>query len=234
MVATMTGGDKLLAILQLIETRVMPPGGGEPQVRVGFLENARYPASEGGQHVASIAALQEFGGTINRPPGTTTIYRKVNSARTEFLRSGRFVKRRESNFASDHATPAYSIRIPPRPFFRRMIKKYSPNWGQDMGAILKFTQYDAARTLVLMGERIVRQLRQSIIDLTDPPLAASTIARKSRGGKVTARGVLGPAKPLVDTGHMLNSVDYEISNPSRTPGSSGGIIHKYGGSIGST
>ena len=48
------------------------------------------------------------------------------------------------------------------------------------------------------GEAIAGQLRESIINLTEPPLAPATVARK------------GSDKPLVDTGHMLASVDYEV------------------------
>jgi len=88
---------------------------------------------------------------------------------------------------------------PPRPFFRNMIKANAPTWGDDVGKVLKATSFDASRTLGLMGERIVGQLRQSIRDLTSPPLARSTVRRK------------GFDKPLVETGVMLNSADYEVS-----------------------
>ena len=50
----------------------------------------------------------------------------------------------------------------------------------------------------LAGEAIAGQLRQSIVDTNSPALAESTIRRK------------GFSKPLVDTGHMLQSVDYEV------------------------
>lgn len=88
--------------------------------------------------------------------------------------------------------------IPPRPFFRRMIADKSGEWPKALAANLKATNYDVDLTLQRMGAGIKGQLQQSITDLTDPPLASSTIARK------------GFDKPLIDTGHMLNSVDYEI------------------------
>ncbi|WP_423786270.1 hypothetical protein [Klebsiella aerogenes] len=50
-----------------------------------------------------------------------------------------------------------------------------------------------------VGEIIKGQLQNSIRQLTDPPLAQSTIEQK------------GSDKPLILTGHMLNSVDYEVS-----------------------
>jgi len=89
--------------------------------------------------------------------------------------------------------------IPPRPFFTNMVRDKSDGWGPALGRIMEANDFDAKRSLALMGEGIAGQLRQSIIDTNSPPLAQSTIDRK------------GFDKPLVDTSHMLNSVDYEVS-----------------------
>jgi hypothetical protein len=88
--------------------------------------------------------------------------------------------------------------IPPRPFFRRMIAAKASTWGDATAKLLAQNDYDAERTLGLVGMGIKGQLQQSIRDLTDPPLAPATVAAK------------GFDKPLVDTGHMLNSVDFEV------------------------
>ncbi len=191
----LSGGDKLAATLNSISQRLAAQAGA-PSVSVGFMEGATYPD---GKSVAANAATQEFGATINREAGETTIYRKVNAAGTAFLRKGRFVKKKQSNFASTHATPAYTITIPPRPFFRNMIKKNAPTWGGSMATLLKNTEYSARKTLGLMGELIKGQLQQSIVDLMTPPLSEYTILKK------------GFSKPLIETGHMMNSVDYEVS-----------------------
>lgn len=89
---------------------------------------------------------------------------------------------------------------PPRPFFRRMIAAKSPEWGSDLSKVAMASGYDPKAFLPLMGERIKAQLQESIRELTDPALAQSTIDRK------------GFDKPLIDTGHMLNSVDYDIKD----------------------
>lgn len=99
---------------------------------------------------------------------------------------------------------------PPRPFFRRMIAAKKDEWGPATALALKATNYDAKAALGRVGMGIAGQLRQAIVDFTDPPLAPSTIARKSRGSVGNLHGVLGPAKPLVDTGLMLASIDMEI------------------------
>lgn len=185
------------------------PGAGMPKVLTGFLEGARYPD---GTPVPYVAAIQEFGARIEVEPGQRTIYRRVNAKGTGFMRKGRFVKPSQSNFASDHYVGAHVITIPPRPYFRTMIKKRSPGWGKTMAAILKGQRYDVAKTLALMGIVIKEQLQESILELTSPPLAASTIRKKSRGGVTKHAGVLGPAKPLIDTSDMLKSVDYEVQS----------------------
>jgi hypothetical protein len=87
---------------------------------------------------------------------------------------------------------------PPRPFFRRMIADKSSSWPQAIEQNLIATRFDVEKTLERVGEGIASQLRQSIIDLVDPPLAASTIAKK------------GFDKPLIDTSVMLNSVGHEV------------------------
>lgn len=191
----LSGGEKLMAYLAAVNQRLAATTG-VSTVGVGFLEGATYPD---GTSVAMVAATQEWGATINREAAQTTIYRQVNAAATKFLKNGRFVKASKANFASTHATPAYTIIIPPRPFFRGMIKDKGPGWGDDMAKILPAAGYDAATALGRMGDRIKGQLQQSIVSFSDPRNAPSTIRKK------------GFDDPLVDIGHMLNSVDYEVS-----------------------
>lgn len=88
--------------------------------------------------------------------------------------------------------------IPPRPFFSDMVATKSPGWPKAMAALMVQHNFDARIVLDLMGQGIAGQLRQSIIDTNSPPNAPATIRRK------------GSSKPLVDTGHMLASVDYEV------------------------
>lgn len=87
----------------------------------------------------------------------------------------------------------------PRPFFRNMVERRKAGWPRGLSTALKNSGYNTNFALLQAGEAIAGQLRQSIKDTNSPPLAPSTIERK------------GFAKPLVDTGHMLNSVDYEVT-----------------------
>lgn len=88
--------------------------------------------------------------------------------------------------------------IPPRPFFRNMIRDNSNAWPGIMANLLVTTSYDTDKTLNLMGEGIKGQLQQSIRDTNTPPLSPKTVQRK------------GFSKPLIDTGNMINSVDWEV------------------------
>lgn len=151
-------------------------------VRVGFLESAKYP---NGTSVAMVAAIQEFG--------------------------------------------APKVGIPPRPYFRNMIAAKSGEWPNAIAGLLKTNEYDAARTLGQTGEAVKGQLQESIIDTFEPPLSPVTLMlRRMKADNpdliVTARTVAEArarvaagkssagvsTKPLVESGHLLNSVDYEV------------------------
>ena len=151
-------------------------------VKIGILSGATYP---NGTPVAMVAAIQEFGAP----------------------RAG----------------------IPPRPFFRNMIAAHQAEWGPATGELLKANDYDAAKTLAQVGEAIAGQLRQSIVDTNSPALSPVTLMlRKMQGEGITITGKqVGVArarvasgestsgvstKPLVWTGHLLNSIDYEVNS----------------------
>lgn len=87
--------------------------------------------------------------------------------------------------------------IPPRPFFSNMVATKQHEWGPALGELLK--DHEPETALKMLGEGIVGQLRQSIADTNDPPLDPKTAARK------------GFDKPLVATGHMMNSADYQVN-----------------------
>lgn len=89
--------------------------------------------------------------------------------------------------------------IPPRPFFSNVLRDKSASWGASLVAILRAQRYDVPASLALLGEGIAGQIRTSIQELNDPPLADATIARK------------GFAKPLIDDSVMINSVGVEVS-----------------------
>lgn len=94
--------------------------------------------------------------------------------------------------------------IPPRPFFRSMIKQNGSSWGDEAAQIAQAHDYDLPATMRLMGEHIKGQLQASIQATNSPPNAPSTVKRK------------GFDKPLIDTGTAWNSVDYDVSSGTQT------------------
>lgn len=88
--------------------------------------------------------------------------------------------------------------IPPRPFFRTMVAKEQAGWPAEIAKDLVRTNYDVDQTLGRMGALIAGQLRESIVNTNEPALKPATIARK------------GSDKPLIDTGHMFQSVDFKV------------------------
>jgi hypothetical protein len=186
----LSGGEKLQKYLEEMEKNLSSGSG----LKVGFLEGSTYPD---GTSVPMVAAVQEFGGSIDIPARTQTIYRRFNE-RTGNIDDYRFVKSSKANLAQTVQVPAHTITIPSRPFFRQMLAEKSPSWGADMAEIMKSSDYDAKKTLSLMGERIASQLKESITNMDEPANATSTVRKK------------GFNNPLIDSGHMQSSVDYEV------------------------
>jgi hypothetical protein len=90
--------------------------------------------------------------------------------------------------------------IPARPFFRNMVEEKSPEWPEGIATQLKANDFDAGRALEVTGHAIKSQIQQSIKDTNSPPLAPSTVKRK------------GFDKPLIETGDMINAVDFEVKS----------------------
>lgn len=151
-------------------------------VRVGFLEGATYPD---GTSVATVAAIQNFG--------------------------------------------APSAGIPARPFFSNMIADGSPEWGAQLAGLLERLDWNVVAALTHMGGMMANELRQALIDMDSPALSKVTLLLRERfsdHSEVTfadvqqarrdvAEGIEPTlsgtgAEPLVWTGHMLNSIDFEV------------------------
>lgn len=120
---------------------------------------------------------------------------------------------------------APSRSIPPRPFFSNMVKTKSQEWGPALAGLLEANDYDAEKSLSILGEGIAGQLQQSIIDTFEPPLSPITVMLRamrsvdqslvvtgSTVGEAARRVAAGEStngastKPLVDSGRMLNAV----------------------------
>lgn len=154
-------------------------------LKVGFLEGSTYPD---GTSVPMVAAIQNFG--------------------------------------------APAAGIPARPYFSNMVAEKSPEWGGKLGKIAVATDYDMKQTLELMGDGIKGQLQEAIIKADRfAPLSPVTVmlrGMKSNDQSLVVTGkTVGEAARRVaegltnygastavldETGHLLNSVDYEVDS----------------------
>ncbi len=119
---------------------------------------------------------------------------------------------------------APGVGIPARPFFTQMVQENDPQWGEAFAGALKMADGDPDRALELMGVKIAGQLRDAIEQINAPTNSPVTDLLKQRfpkGGQTfsdvqqaradVAGGETAPAgKPLVWTGQMLNSVNFEV------------------------
>jgi len=83
---------------------------------------------------------------------------------------------------------------PPRPFMRNTVAAHGREWPKAAANLLKANDYDAHKTLALVGEGIKGQLQETIHSGVPPPLAPSTALRK------------GSAQTLIDTGFMWQHI----------------------------
>jgi hypothetical protein len=95
--------------------------------------------------------------------------------------------------------------IPMRPFFRNMVAASKARWPEQLEKVLVAADYDSRKALARMGMLIQGQIQKSIIDTNLPPNAPRTLDRKHG------------TKPLVDTGHMLASVSFEVVDRENSP-----------------
>lgn len=159
---------------------------GKKTLKVGFLEGATYP-DEDGTSVAQVAFWLNYG----------------------------------------HG------KTPPRPFFTDLIAAKSDSWGDALGRVLEQNDWDVDKALRIMGEGIAGQVRDAIINLNAPSLSPVTLMLRkmmkdnpnlevtgATVGEAAARVAAGEdysgvsTKVGVYTGHMLNSVDYEVDDES--------------------
>ena len=129
----------------------------------------------------------------------------------------------------EYGAPAKGI--PPRPFFRNMIKENKDQWGNQIAHFLIQTNFDSLATLGKMGEELRDQIRDSMKEITEPELSPVSVLLRERFGnnpqEVTFADVMQArrdiasgvepavsdtgAKPLIWTGGLQSAVNYEVN-----------------------
>jgi hypothetical protein len=174
------------------------------EAKIGWFPSSVYPD---GMPVASIAFQNEMGGTIKIPAHDVTVYRKINS-NGSFAKNGRFVKRKQSNFATTHHVKEQVVTIPPRPFIRNTVAANHNIWAEQIAEAVKNsfeTGMTGEQILELAGLKIQGDIRKAITHVTEPILAKSTLANRRRRGN-------NSTKPLEDSGYMRDSLNSTVGD----------------------
>jgi hypothetical protein len=103
--------------------------------------------------------------------------------------------------ASVAARNNYGIGVPQRDFMGLALPEIQRHTKEIMSSlkgrgVLTVKQYEAVMNAA--GTKAEADIKKAIVDLTDPPNAPATIAKK------------GSSNPLIDTGHMVQSVTHVI------------------------
>lgn len=181
------GGERMRAYLEAIQASVS----NAKNVRVGFLEDASYPEGDGGARLND--AIKRL------TPNLETMHPdwrpRLESWAKWQAKNSPYLHVAQVAFWNEFGTKTARA----RPAFRNMIRANSDSWGGVLGDYLKSTEYDANRSLGLMGTTIQDQLKDSITEWgADNADLTVHIKRFNKG--------------LTDHGIMLRAVDYEIQS----------------------
>lgn len=165
-------------------------------VKAGWFENAKYSNNK---PVAGIAAVQDGGATINHPGGTP--YKFGSNGEVVFVEKGTL------NPAG--VTKPHMIVIPPRPFMKPSVEDNKEDFIEQTRQISrKFlnVQISEKQAAEMIGMEAAGNIKKAIAKVNAPPLAAATVRRKKSG--YADRSITGAlTKPLVGSGHLLETVD---------------------------
>lgn len=135
---------------------------------------------------------------IDKPFYSAVAKPNTKTFRNPYGKPRRFGARPAVSVASVAAKNEYGGgHTPPRPFMRDAVRKNWRKWRnfvQDRLPVI----LDGKKTLLELGDIMSDDIRQSIIDFSNPPNAPSTIAIK------------GFNDPLVDSGQMAESVRMRV------------------------
>ena len=95
-------------------------------------------------------------------------------------------------------------RVPARSFMRTTIAERSRQWPGAAAAVLRATGCDARQALETMGQVAAQEMQSKISEITEPPLAPSTVRQRLKKGSEV------PDKPLIDTRTMINALRYQV------------------------
>lgn len=123
----------------------------------------------------------------------------------------------DAKYNDENETPVYKIamiqefgapekNIPPRPFLRPAKMKHAQEWKEYFQKGIKNIYKGTKREeeiLEELGDRIIADIRASILEVYNPPLKEETLKRRKRRGNFSQ-------KPLIDTKRMFDTLEKKI------------------------
>lgn len=113
-----------------------------------------------------------------------------------------------------HETGSPINNIPPRPFLRPGVNDSRKRWEpylQQAASLAMEGKPDAVdRALHAAGLTAVAAVKNKITAGLSPPLKQSTINARRRRSKSRLASTAADVKPLIDTGQLLNSINYVV------------------------
>lgn len=112
----------------------------------------------------------------------------------------------------EFGSPAQNI--PARPFMRPAFDENHEQWGKAIRGVLKTSNGNVDGALERGGAAAAEDIKKSIQAVHEPMLAVSTIKARLRDWEETGAFEKDKdlQKPLIRTGHMLNSVSYQVED----------------------
>lgn len=169
--------------------------------KAGWFASSKY---ENGAPIAGIAAVQEYGATINHPGGTP--YKIGPDGKAIFVS--------KAVGANLPVTKPHTIVIPPRPFMRPTVTRDKPTWislFKDGAKAVLNGQRTGLEVLDAVGQFAAGGIAKSIVAVTAPSLKASTVAARRR--QMADRKTVGALdKPLVHSGLLLDTVSSAVED----------------------
>lgn len=151
----------------------------------------------GGITMAGLAAVHEYGATINHPGGTPYVI--VGAGQARFVRKDSPAG--VAAIAAGRVTGPHTIEVPERAPIRKTFDEQMPRIraaSQRLIARVVKGELELPQALGQIGEFASAQIRRTIQRGVDPPLAASTVRRKRS------------SKPLIDEGQLINAYTYQV------------------------
>ena len=176
-------------------------------VKVGVLAKdggAAVEGAESGFTVARLAAVHEFGATIQHPGGTP--YKIGPGGQAVFVKKG-------TEGIAGYTKP-HVIVIPERSFLRSTFADQREEYVQILKALigeLYEGKTSVRKVLSIMGMKFQSDIKAKIKRGISPANAPSTLRRKLKAGMWNTSAKKGTPTPLIDTGqNLLNRIHFKV------------------------